>query len=383
VQPGSYRVDAVDTTYEKGGTVNSIVYNLYATPPCGPGSSNVTVDWNATGLGNNTVVNTADNVAPYNCGERLLTSATYAPPAATLNAQSVGNYGPFTLGITSPVSISDTAYINIFEAPFARFFGSDVSICGTGDANRFTFDTNNGPGNYWRGSFVEYMTMYQSGNTAPNVDLSGLNSALNNGFPSGLDTNYAGNVPGSCNGGIDVASDFAGASITNLANNSTLSGDQAGKRTYYVNGDVTIDGDITTSGNKSSTPFNPYQYPVTLIYATGNINITANVSNIEAVLVAGGSINTCSSAATKDRLDEDCNNALKITGAVAAPTINLQRAIGTRLLADSANTTTVNGGIGTAAEIIEYPWYLSFVTFELADTSNSKFNAYFALPPRL
>jgi hypothetical protein len=391
VQPGSYRVDAIDTTYEKGGVVNGIVYNIYATPPCGPGSADITVDWNATGLGNSTVVNTADNVSPYNCAERLLTTATYTPPAATLIAQNVGSYGPFTVAITSPVNTSDSAFVNIYEAPFTRFFGSDVSICGTASTNRFTFDTANGAANYSRGSFVEYMSMYQSGNVVPNMTLIGLNSALNNGFPSGLDTNYTANTPGTCTGGVDTASDFVGATVTNLANNSTLSGDQAGKRTYYVNGNVTITGNITTSGNKSTAPFDPELYPVTLIYATGDINIASTVTNIEAVLVAGGSINTCTAntgaAIAKSNYQlpspNGCRNALKITGAIAAPTVNLQRAIGTRLLADAASTTTVNGGNGTAAEIIEYPWYLSFVNFELADTSASKFNAYFSLPPRL
>jgi hypothetical protein len=294
----------------------------------------------------------------------------------------------------------DQKGILTFEAPFTRFFGGDVSICGTGDANRFSFDNRSGaqpanaaPISAQKGSFVEYFSMYQSGNSAPNADFSGLNSALNNGFPAGLDTNYAGNTPGSCSGGIDTTSDFVGATVINLPNNSTIAASSfSTKQTYYVNGSVTITGSIGTGGaNKTSTPFNPETFPVVLIYATGNINIASNVSEIEAVLVAGGSINTCTAvngAAINAQNYElsppnGCKNPLKITGAVAAPTVNLQRAIGTRLLADAPSTTTVNGGNGTAAEIIEYPWYLSFVTFNLADTSDSKFNAYFSVPPRL
>jgi hypothetical protein len=318
------------------------------------------------------------------------TKTTACTPGATdtqtVNANSTAlldgkDPGGYVYTASSPATVNTaTASVTVYEAPFARFFGSDVRVCGTDANNRFTFDTANGSGNYYRGSFAEYAAIYLSGNNAPNIDLSGLNSsALNSSFPGGLDANYTGLSAGSCDGELNTTSDFAGVSVN--TNGLIPATNYSNKVTYKVDGDVTI------SGNLSITPpggsFDPNTYPVVFIYASGDININASVTNIEAVLVAGGSINTCADATAPDEIDNLCRNPLKVRGALIADTIRYQRAIGTRLLADPQTTKTVSNTSGTASELVEYPWYLHFVNLELSNTADNTFNAYFALPPRL
>lgn len=403
--------------YEKGSSSYGFQHNIIiSSVPCDPASAVGTpssYDWTASpgvpGIG----TPVTGTVQFFNCQNRITISGGTHPrtESFTISGGStvtllITNYdttpadratldglnpGDARRRFTTVGSVTDNpgVAVTVYEAPFVRFFGQDVSICGTGDDNRFTFD--NTTGDQWKGSFAEYASIYLSGNQAPNADFSGLNSAVYNNFPGALDTNFSGNQPaGACRGGVEPSTDFVGATIVDLSDGSTLSSFPAGKVTYRVNGSVTLTGaSMGTTGTKS--PFSPSVYPVVLIYATGDINIASNVTFIEAVLVAGGSINTCTTSAggtiPKVNLEQSppsgCRNPLKIYGAVSASTINYQRAIGTRFLADATTTTTVHNGNETASEIVDYPWYLNFVQFNLADTSQSRFDAYYALPPRL
>lgn len=87
--------------------------------------------------------------------------------------------------------------------------------------------------------------------------------------------------------------------------------------------------------------------PKAVIYASGNINIACTVGEIDAILIAGGTVSTCSGYSAKDTntwQDGIRNNKLRIRGAVVANRIDFGRTYG--------NTT----GLGTKepAEEINY-----------------------------
>ena len=70
--------------------------------------------------------------------------------------------------------------------------------------------------------------------------------------------------------------------------------------------------------------------PKYIIYAKGDILIECSVSRIDAVLIAGGNINTCvkGSDNNPDVNDPDRSNRLVINGAVIANTLTLGRTYG-------------------------------------------------------
>lgn len=357
--------------HEKGSGDKTVTHTLRITSPCP--SANRSVDWTTTGMRDNGKAynDTRTTVfGPGQCNDRVIEESVDGP---WLDLHNPGYKVTYT---TQSDDSDSTNNIIVFEAPFARFFGNDVAICGTGDDNRFVFDTSN----HSRGSFAEYASIYLSGNNTSipnNNDFSGLNSSrINSGFPAALDTNW--NSTSMCDNGLQ-SSDFAGvAGVISHNGPYTIGGAHSGQVTYNIDGDVTITSNITTS---AVLPFNPDTYPVVLIYATGDINIDKSVTSIEAVLVSEKNINTCTNGSTQisqDELDNQCRNQLNIIGSVTAKEVHLQRAIGTRLLADTAAPN------GLAAEVIEYPWYLNFVRLNLKDQKEEmKFDAYFSLPPRL
>ena len=93
---------------------------------------------------------------------------------------------------------------------------------------------------------------------------------------------------------------------------------------------------------------NAFYVPQYIIYATGNINIAASVTRIDAILVADGTINTCTESTSSDMSDRDKCGAyqLKINGAIFANRLNL-----TRSYSDSNKSP---------AELITFPASTSF-----------------------
>lgn len=107
-------------------------------------------------------------------------------------------------------------------------------------------------------------------------------------------------------------------------------------RIYYVNGNVEITGNIELStASKSSI----YQLPQVVIFATGDINISENVTQIDAWLISKQKVDTCynkfSVGLTQARVngnpvytDNNCQEKLNINGPVFAKTITTKRSFG-------------------------------------------------------
>ena len=116
------------------------------------------------------------------------------------------------------------------------------------------------------------------------------------------------------------------------ASNLSISGSLGANRrvTIYVNGDVTITGNITAYGgseaNDNTTQFaNLTDIPSLTIVATGDISVNGNVTRIDANLIStGGKFISCAgseSSGTRTELgigSTKCSNKLKINGAVAS-----------------------------------------------------------------
>ena len=99
-------------------------------------------------------------------------------------------------------------------------------------------------------------------------------------------------------------------------------GNFGGKQVLISSGGVTINGNINADGG-SFSPNNVTQHII--IVTDGDINITKEVSQIDAWLIApNGNINTCDGAKP-----EDCGDPqLVINGLVAANSIDFERAAG-------------------------------------------------------
>ena len=97
-------------------------------------------------------------------------------------------------------------------------------------------------------------------------------------------------------------------------------------------GNITITGNITLPDVFAS----PSQVPQYIIYAEKDINIIGDVTEINAILIANGNINTCSRGA--------CTKQLRINGSISANKIFLNRTYGAGIGANSL----------VPAEIINY-----------------------------
>ena len=116
---------------------------------------------------------------------------------------------------------------------------------------------------------------------------------------------------------------YGNSEVTNMSG-GTISdvGNFGGKQVLISSGGVTINGNINADGG-SFSPNNVTQHII--IVTDGDINITKEVSQIDAWLIApNGNINTCDGAKP-----EDCGDPqLVINGLVAANSIDFERAAG-------------------------------------------------------
>ena len=88
-----------------------------------------------------------------------------------------------------------------------------------------------------------------------------------------------------------------------------------GRGTLWVNGNLTINSNITY-GAAVGTTADLKNLPNLAIYATGDITIGPNVTQIDAMLVAGGKLSTCSSST--NTAANNCNLPLRINGTLAS-----------------------------------------------------------------
>lgn len=109
---------------------------------------------------------------------------------------------------------------------------------------------------------------------------------------------------------------------------------------YYKGDNLNITQNITVKDANYATI---YQLPQIVIYATGNINIGSNVEQIDAWLISGGTVDTCSNFAngsTEAQVKEyndgnggslpqpDCSKQLTINGPIIAKSVTPNRSAG-------------------------------------------------------
>lgn len=186
-----------------------------------------------------------------------------------------------------------------------------------------------GIANYTDGSVVDGLCPGFNAAGLANINTETLNrQALADYFAVGQDTGVA----GSDNfGSYTIMASGTGKEIrySDVGNVTIYSGTVGQNVTRIVrsSGDVTIDGSIYYNGG-------PYtaagRVPKTVIYANGNISISCYVSRVDAILVAGGTVDTCYQAAGTSEEDAiRSQNQLVINGAVIANKMEVPRTYGT------------------------------------------------------
>ena len=155
---------------------------------------------------------------------------------------------------------------------------------------------------------------------------------------------------------------------------------------FQVNGDVNINHNICTgyannngqctNGSTSAAAYNSYalanenyQYragskiPQVIIIASGDVNISKDVTEIDAWIYSGKTIKTCADGNIRNNT---CNNPLLVNGPVFAKNIELYRTYGSNGTRSwdgplAANSNLLNSGAATPAEIFNlradvYQW---------------------------
>lgn len=173
---------------------------------------------------------------------------------------------------------------------------------------------------------------------------------------------------------------------------STLS-DVSNTQIIKIDGNLTISNNITLSTTSVPTI---YQLPQIVIYATGDINIKSNVSQIDAWLISDGTLNTCSdykkadpsSRGTEARVagynDADCSRELTINGPVVAQNVILNRTYGADPLTDGVNSNIGGYAQATSSEIFNLSANTYLWAYQNAGSYDSSYTeAYIReLPPR-
>jgi hypothetical protein len=408
---GNFRPVVIAGSYEKGSTTApTVTFSIViAGNRCTNGQ---VVSWRAVGP-------YADGVNPSRSASKsfsftvdgscrpigtINTSASI--PINYLNQQPVGNI-TYTTTIGSPISTSVNAALNVYEVPYAKFYGNDIYATSPSNGS-IIFNTNTNLTNTDAGSAVDHASLaylnatnvintaavrYRNSLTLPNA-LNSLRSWWQR--TATTDRSPAEFIP----------SNPSAISTSTVQLNSLATGYYQRNGNLEIQSGAVINNKITTRSTGSTyistnintnvpsavpgVPFNNATTPVVLIISDGDIYIDRNVTNIDAILVAqGGTIYSCSSSysqVSRNTWHNQCNRKLVINGAVSAPTIRFARSIGTRLLANPGElpdqaTATPPTSSASAAEVINFPGYLYFATPYLNNTSSASYQSIFNAPP--
>jgi hypothetical protein len=173
--------------------------------------------------------------------------------------------------------------------------------------------------------------------------------------------------------GVTVSSVDTAISAINIPPGTT--------RTYYVNGNVKIDGDITYD----TTGWSFGNVPFFRVIATGNIFISPGVSQLSGLYIAKGSIYTCANGFSPPPIgtgfhDYCDDNKLTVNGAFIANKINFLRAVGTRY-------ESLNSAEGPAtthiAEIFQFSPEMYMAPPATPDPDAPDYDSITSLPPVL
>jgi hypothetical protein len=375
-------VDLAD--YEKGGASPNIIHTV-SVPGC---SSSFLINWHifgteANGLGYDNDVSSV--ISPTTC----LAQVEKTVDKDFLDKKNPGHTIYYESRVGSKIAPKT---LTVYEVPYARFYGQDIyATADAAAASNIYFNTNTKVGAGSAGSTSQYAAITQK-----LIGTIKINTAA-----------FRGSSP-SPNDGLKAqwtsapnASDIYTKVKNNLKINSTP-GSQTNVITSIPVGGVTIAKDDNIYIDKNITEGT--QDKIALFVAGRDIYIAPDVTRIDAVLIARGTVYTCAtnSASTPTRQNwqnnapDGCRNTLTINGAVSAKNIKFQRSIGTRLMASASEDNGPTGQAGkgnidsrgggntsTAAEVINYPAYLNFSSLNLKDTSTNSVNAIFNAPPLL
>lgn len=424
----TYSPTTSSINYEKGTGGNVTItfsVKLSGNPPCrASGASPIdTITWRgydgATPIGPPRTINVA-NCSTTLTNDSVLDSYSISVPSSTLDGLVVGTK-PYQTTITIPIATSANSTvannpsnggITVYEVPYTRFYGNDIyATQASGDG--IFFNTNTNPGKLGGGSAVQYASLAYSSATHNEISTAAFRSAItppngvnslnarwsnsapdistySNYLPDPTDTS----LPNNDLSQISLPSADKGAYYA-ITGNATISGSLPGvskKITIKATGDIVINSDLVTQNPLS--PFDNKTTPVVLLIAN-NIYINSNVQRVDAILIATNKIYTCASgsseASPRSSWHTICNKRLVINGAVGAKEIRFARSIGTRLLGETNEDSTVNGNklnssagaLNQAAEVINFPAYLYFATPYLKDTSSSGYQSLFNAAPLL
>jgi hypothetical protein len=252
--------------------------------------------------------------------------------------------------------------VTVSKQPKVQVWGSDVRT--RGDIETGTTTVNDNGTNKLFGSWVEYGALsvgsnsrFASGSglndgntemtnaaawnklTFANIDSSGASRFGNFTLPSDIAPLADQFMATASNGAPapDLGSLASGTYKTTAAN-FTITGGSVGQTGNVGNvivivstGTITIDGNITYRGNGASENFNDLKELPQVIIIARNINITNNVTQIDAWLLTtnDGSINTCSDRPLSAPLNSTvCNSQLTVNGPVATSHLHLRRTAG-------------------------------------------------------
>ena len=141
----------------------------------------------------------------------------------------------------------------------------------------------------------------------------------------------------------------------------------------YVNGDVTIDGNITFG---SWSRDNPSTAPFFAMIVRGSITLTNDVTRLDGLYVAEPDAPGSTSGGNFDTCDNFCNNQLLVNGSVIAQSVHLLRSFGT------LDPSSSISGAGKPAEIFNYlPSMLLGVQY--LNPSHNNVQTLISLPPAL
>lgn len=186
---------------------------------------------------------------------------------------------------------------------------------------------------------------------------------------------------------------FSNADINSGTTTSSaigLSTNQTGTTIVNIDGKLTIDSNIELSSASHSSI---YSIPQVVIYARDGIDIRPNVTRIDAWLVTGGTIDTCTSfvkPTTEARVNGwsrnvTCENSLVVNGPVFARNVKLNRTYG----ADGySNGDTDLAGSGDTRAATGEVFNLSADTYLWAYAQSGRYGSSYSeaysreLPPR-
>lgn len=255
-----------------------------------------------------------------------------------------------------PADQTAEACVHIAKSPYVHFTGGDVWAGGgfaavapgtcTNNADIHTVTrgqalasdgTRPGSGTTYAAFALGRITNFGSGSMGQvtatglgdNWTFANTNTANLGFFNSGQHciSDYVNNYQGSPvlgGGNVNVGGGGNGAWRINGDANFVGANLGAGsQRVYLVNGNVTINGNITYPANFSGSG----QLPSLVIIATGDIRLNAAVTQMDGIFISRGTFYTCYPK-TEPATIAVCGNRLTINGSVSANNVDLFRTAG-------------------------------------------------------